>query len=161
PKEQRQRLHEASVQASPKRATAHESPSLLPQQGTPYGTQPLDVPCVEDDCDTRVEEASGQPPTVADLMRWLREQPGTWVSCYVRMITKSGDQALVLAQILYWFDNGKKGTPRSTLRRNGKVWMAKTHQQLGEEVGLKSRQVKTCLSTLKTAGLIEVEHHLF
>ena len=74
----------------------------------------------------------------------------------LRRITKTGDQALCLAQIIYWFrPASSNGKPRARIFKGGKRWLAKTHEQLGEEVGLSGRQVKACLSALRTLGLIE------
>lgn len=107
------------------------------------------------------EQAEGKP-TVASTMQAIREQGGggIWVPRLVRKITENGDQAIVLSQTLYWFDNGKLGRQRARTFRNGRYWFYKTHEEFGEEIGLTAARVKVCLNALKRLGFIEIDHFL-
>lgn len=70
-------------------------------------------------------------------------------------------QALVLAQVLYWFDETEEGNPRTQAEFKGKLFLAKTHEELGSEIGLTARRVKSCIAALKKSGLLLVEYHMF
>lgn len=90
---------------------------------------------------------------------------GVWMPKMVRQLTNTGDQAIVLAQILYWFDygtetEGAEQLPRAGKWRDDKRWFYKTHREFAEEVGMKPRQVRAALQWLKEQGFIEVEYHL-
>jgi len=100
--------------------------------------------------------------TVAGTMKDLRENGGggIWVPRLVRRITENGDQAIVLSQTLYWFDNDRRGNQRAGTFRNGRYWFYKTHEEFGEETGLSAARVKVCLNALKRLGFIEIDHFL-
>jgi len=102
------------------------------------------------------------PVTVAGTMKDLRENDGggIWVPRLVRKITENGDQAIVLSQTLYWFDNDRRGNQRAGTFRNGRYWFYKTHEEFGEEIGLSAARVKVCLNALKRLGFIEIDHFL-
>jgi hypothetical protein len=100
--------------------------------------------------------------TVAGTMAVLRTDGGggIWVPRLVRQITENGDQAIVLSQALYWFDDDRRGRQRANIFRNGRYWFYKTHEELGEETGLTAARVKACLGALKRLGFIEIDHFL-
>ncbi len=78
----------------------------------------------------------------------------------IRAITKSGDDALVLSQILYWFDHGKDGRPRARKFVEGERYVYKTHVELGGELGIPPGRIKDSLKRLRQAGFIETKYKL-
>lgn len=113
-----------------------------------------------EDADETEEDRPQPEVTVRRLMNGLRELGGVWVSCVTRPITDNGDQAIVLSQILYWFDDGKQRGPRARVFKNGRRWFYKTHEEFAKETGLTPRRVKDCLRALKDKGYIEIEYFL-
>lgn len=99
------------------------------------------------------------PATIHEIMIALKEDSrGVWVARLVRKITKTGDQALVLSQIMYWFDHDRNNRPRARVMRAGKRWMYKTHAEMARETGMKPRQAGACLKWLCEQGMIEVQY---
>lgn len=66
----------------------------------------------------------------------------------LRLATGHGDAALILYRIRYWW-------PRASVILYGKVWIAKTHKQWAEELGLALRSFRTAYDRLLALGLIE------
>jgi biotin operon repressor len=93
-------------------------------------------------------------------MKRLRENGFVLVPRLVRGITKNGDQAIVLSQILYWFDSDKSGRPRAQIWRRGRRWFFKSHAEFAQETGIKPRQVRACLQALQRKGFIEIGYFL-
>ena len=150
-------------QSLAKQGSSTSKPSLLPRQADPYPVGPQD-----DTPEHVVRNGQGEDvPIVAnivrdgaiesvpELMKILKDDRGPLVPRYVREITGNGDQAIVLAQILYWFDLSKKKKVRTTRRRNDRVWAYNTHRDLGKEVGMQAQQVGRVLQALKKKGFIE------
>jgi len=90
-----------------------------------------------------------------------RENGGTFVPSNIRRIVKNGDEAIVLSQILYSFDEGKGGLPRAQAQWEGRRFLAQTHEELGKEIGIERRRVRDCLASLKKQGFIRIEYHRF
>jgi hypothetical protein len=76
----------------------------------------------------------------------------------VREIVDTGDQAMVLGQIMYWFDHGPNGKPRAGTLKKGKRWLFKSHAEFSIELGIPERRIRTCISHLKNRGLIELAY---
>jgi hypothetical protein len=109
----------------------------------------------DDHCEPVDAESSAEKPIkIRDLMRRLRRDRGVFVSWRLREIVASGDQAIVLGQILYWFDDGRDGKPRARIWRYGRLWFYKLHEEFALETGLKPRQVRACLNALEIKGFI-------
>jgi hypothetical protein len=136
-------------------------PDLLPQQAPRYEGMALYAP--ETSQVQVTERASATRPqlpftieTAQQLLTTLKQEPGLWVSPLIRGITKTGDDALVLSQILYWHAHGKDNRPRARKMIGGVRYLYKTHVQLGRETGVPARRVKRSLKRLKKAGFIDV-----
>lgn len=103
---------------------------------------------------------SNDPKEVPKLLAFLREEKGVFVPRLLRRITRTGDQAIILAQILYWFDTSKKTRrPRAKAWRDDELFLAKSHKEFAIEVGMTARRVKDCLTSLRKQGLIRIEYH--
>jgi hypothetical protein len=113
----------------------------------------------------RFEEEESEPPEeevvkMRDFMRLLRQDGGVFVSKRLRGIVNTGDAAIVLGQIMYWFDSSRTtGRTRAGIYRHGRNWIFKTHAKLGRETGIKPRQVRDCLKFLTVKGFIERRYH--
>jgi hypothetical protein len=78
----------------------------------------------------------------------------------LREIVNTGDAAIVLGQVMFWFDSSKDtGRTRAVIWRHDRSWIYKTHAQLGRETGVKPRQVAECLKYLERRGFIVREYH--
>jgi hypothetical protein len=64
-------------------------------------------------------------------------------------------EALVLGRICFWFSAGKDGNCRAQIKRREKIWIAKSCDELAEEVGLSERQVRRAIDRLRKRGMIE------
>ena len=95
------------------------------------------------------------------LLAKLGERRGTFVPRFVRRIVKNGDEAILLSQILYWFDIGKGKRPRAQAQWKGERFLAKTQKELGKEIGIMPRRVRDCLKSLQEQGFLRIEHHRF
>ncbi len=110
---------------------------------------------------TRRGRANWVQPTTPSDRRENGDNRGVLV--YAGLVRMSGnvDRGLILAQLCYWFGDGRSGRTRATIDRGGQWWVAKTHSELARETGLTSRQVRSAVDFLRGEGLIHVEHHLF
>ena len=80
----------------------------------------------------------------------------------LRGIVKSGDQAIVLSEILYWYAPGKDRQRRLRgARKQGKLWLAKSYKELGQETGLDERQVRQAVDALVEKGFVERGRYKF
>lgn len=66
----------------------------------------------------------------------------------LRQATNHGDAALLLYRIRYWW-------PKASVIQHGKKWIAKTHNQWAEELGIAPRTFRTAYTRLLERGLIE------
>lgn len=75
----------------------------------------------------------------------------------IRKIVRSGDQAICLCQMLYWFSPGEDRKTRARLRKKDRPerWMAKTVEEFAEEVGLTTRQARLALDWLSEKEFIQ------
>lgn len=71
-------------------------------------------------------------------------------------LTGSLHAGVLLSQVFYWFSNN-----RLRVRRKGRLWLAKTREELAGECGLSLDQYKRAIRKLKDAGLVVVEGHRF
>jgi hypothetical protein len=83
---------------------------------------------------------------------------GTFVLAMVREIVSSGDEAMVLGQIMFWFDHGPNGQPRCGALKKGKRWLYKSHADFSVELGIPERRIRRCLDKLENAGFIERDY---
>jgi len=66
----------------------------------------------------------------------------------LRQATGHGDAALLLYRIRYWW-------PKASVIHFGKKWIAKTHQQWADELGMPKRTFRTAYDRLLDLGLVE------
>lgn len=66
----------------------------------------------------------------------------------LRQAAGHGDAALLLYRIRYWW-------PKATVIQDGKKWIAKTHKQWADELGMAPRTYRTAQQRLLERGLIE------
>jgi hypothetical protein len=64
--------------------------------------------------------------------------------------------AMLLSQIVYWFSNN-----RLRVKRDGRLWLAKTREELAAECGLSLDQYKRAIKKLKELELVQVEAHMW
>lgn len=145
------------------------SQDLLPRQAKPYmGAAAEEQALVNPQ---NLENVAGTPADTPpsgfveiknahQLLKALDPYYGTFVPKAIRAITKSGDDAMVLSQILYWFDYGKDGRPRARKMIGVDRYMYKTHAALGSELGIPAGRVKASLKRLRKAGFIEIQYKL-
>ena len=78
---------------------------------------------------------------------------------YVKFLKGDIACATMLSQIVYWNLPNKKGESKLRVVRklNGVTfgWLAKSHQEWSEELGLSPKQARRCLDLLVSLGLIE------
>jgi hypothetical protein len=114
-----------------------------------------------DDSDVQpAGNVTGESIGIRRFMQNLRCDGGVFVPWRLREITNSGDQAMVLAQVLYWFDLDREGQPRARVQRRGRRWFYKSHAEFSLEIGMSPRQIKTCLQALRERGFIEIDHFM-
>lgn len=61
---------------------------------------------------------------------------------------------LLMLRIAYWW-------PKTVIEMGGRRWIVKSRQQWQEETGLTDKEIRTALTLLKSAAIIDVEVHLF
>jgi hypothetical protein len=76
-------------------------------------------------------------------------------------IDMAGDlvAGVVLSQIVYWHLPSREGRPRLQVKREGRLWLAKTREAWWQECRVSPKQADRALAVLETRGLIET--HLF
>jgi hypothetical protein len=129
-------------------------------QESPYGGDEEYSQDDDDDAEPSDAGAAEEGPVKAHwLMTKLKQvDRPTLVFRMVRQIVDSGDQAIVLGQIMFWFDLGKNGKPRAGTLKKGKRWLFKSHAEFAIETGIPERRIRSCLDWLKKAGFIEVAY---
>jgi hypothetical protein len=75
---------------------------------------------------------------------------------YVTLLKGDVLAALMLSQIYYWYQPAKNGSSKLRVFRFGKWWLAKSHKDWEEEIGLTRKQSRRCLEVLVEAGILEV-----
>jgi hypothetical protein len=74
----------------------------------------------------------------------------------LRAITRTGDQAAWLRQMLYWFgDSNYTNRPRASKVRDGKLWVYKTYEEIASELSITPRQAKHVVAGLVQLGYLE------
>lgn len=143
------------------------SSNLLPKQAKPYmGSAAEEQELINlQNLENTAGMSADTPPSghveinnAHQLLNALDPYFGTFVPKLIRAITKSGDDAMVLSQILYWHDYGKDGRPRARKLVAGKRYVYKTHAELGGELGIPAGRVKDSLKRLRQAGFIETKY---
>lgn len=61
---------------------------------------------------------------------------------------------LLMLRIAYWW-------PKTVIEMDGRRWIVKSRQQWQEETGLTDKEIRTAITLLKSAAIIDVEVHLF
>jgi predicted ArsR family transcriptional regulator len=75
----------------------------------------------------------------------------------LRKLCDSGDEALILNQLVcYWFARDDKNCTRAQIRKAGHRWVAKSHNEWAEELGMTAKQARRCIEALAKKGFIEV-----
>ncbi len=71
-------------------------------------------------------------------------------------ITKDLSSAAVLSRLRYWFGPSKKnGQCRASVRKDGKIWVARKDEEWWEECGVTPKQIRRIKVDLKTLGIVE------
>ena len=91
------------------------------------------------------------------LRKWAKQEGIVLVPTAFRQITDNGDQALLLAQLTFWFDtNG--GKRRANFKLHGRIWEPKTHAQWAKETGMPEHRIRRVIDGLVKLGFVEREH---
>jgi hypothetical protein len=84
---------------------------------------------------------------------------------YVDLLDGDVLSALMLSQIVYWYLPGVTGKPKLRVSKNDRGdtvwWLAKSHVDWQEELGLSRRQAQRCIQTLLAKGIIQAERFRF
>lgn len=64
-------------------------------------------------------------------------------------------EGVLLSQIAFWFRPNKTGKTKLRVDIDGRMWLAKTREELCAECGVTTDQYKRCVKVLKDRGLIE------
>lgn len=78
-----------------------------------------------------------------------------------RMILGDGDAAILLHQIVYWYNPTRKGHPKLRVQAHSRYWLAKTAEELERETGIPERQIYRKLDLLRERGLIDTFNGTF
>lgn len=73
-------------------------------------------------------------------------------------VSLAGDDLTVgiaLGQIVYWFLPARDGSSKIKIFREGKLWLAKSYDELAREVKLTIKQVRRAISILKTKDTLK------
>lgn len=79
---------------------------------------------------------------------------------YLRF-TKNGNAALLLSQLVYWYQADKTGKAKIRIYKDGVFWRKMDHNDWFNEVGLTRSQSRTATKRLIGLGIIEVKNFLF
>lgn len=94
------------------------------------------------------------------LLRGNAERDGIFVPRVFLRICKSNPfDGIILSQIMYWADVDKERQPRMQHRRNGHLWIVKTHKEWAAEVELEVSTIGGCLRRLASKTFIIMERH--
>lgn len=80
---------------------------------------------------------------------------------YSLVVGDSPSRRLVFAQLIYWFSVDSKNKSKLKIIENGKLWLAKTIQELADECGMAYGTVKTILSDFNKEGIIIKKQAVF
>ena len=79
------------------------------------------------------------------------------VSWKLRRICSSGDEALILNQLVcYWFARDDENCTRARILKAHHRWVAKSHKEWANELGMTPKQARRCIAALVNKGLVEV-----
>ncbi len=79
------------------------------------------------------------------------------VSGKLRKICDSGDEALVLNQLVcYWFARDSENRTRAKITEARHRWVAKSCKEWADELVMTPKQARCCLTVLEKKGFIEV-----
>lgn len=138
---------------------------LMAAQGSGRATAEADIP---PDAESAVTTPPAREPGDEDVppdptqVEFSRGLPAVRVPLWALSALNNPYQALVLAQVLYWFGRDRRGVPRVRRRDGeGNHWLAKSLEDLAGEVGLKPRTVRKAVGELAAAGYLEVRPGLF
>ena len=95
-----------------------------------------------------------RPPGIAKLQGWIGVRSG--VSPKLRGICGSGDEALILNQLVcYWFARDKRNRIRARITKSRSRWVAKSHKEWSDELGMTPKQVRRSIAALAKDGFVE------
>jgi len=105
--------------------------------------------------DTKVERKK-YPPGIRKLQQWIGVRGG--VSPKLRKICDSGDEALILNQLVcYWFGRERnRNRIRARVLRVHRRWVAKSFKEWAVELGMTEKQARRCIAALAGKELIVV-----
>lgn len=105
----------------------------------------------------RPREAANETPTFGQALDMIQEENRLTVlhDAYMRMVGGDIVVSAILSRVTYWFSPGRGGIPRASIKRENKLWFAKTLEEWKEETGLSKFQIERSLKTLEEMGLIE------
>lgn len=69
--------------------------------------------------------------------------------------------AVLLSQIIFWFKPDKQGKSKLRVVRGGRLWLAKSREEMMEETGLTLDQYRRSIRKLKSKGLVETKIMMF
>lgn len=80
------------------------------------------------------------------------------VSSKLRRICSSGDEALILNQLIcYWFARDQDNRIRARVPKAGHRWAGKSHKEWADELGMTAKQARRCIEALAKKGFVEVK----
>ena len=74
-------------------------------------------------------------------------------------VSLAGDltAGIALGQIVFWFLPARDGSSKLKIFKEGKMWLAKSYEELANEVKLTVKQIRRAISILKNKGYIETK----
>jgi len=109
-----------------------------------------------------VASAEQSADFVLSKYQWVRGDgpPGSYVPDWVSLVTGSNKaECLVLAKIVYWFSESRRGKRMVTEFREGRWWLYKTYRQLAKDTGvLTPAEVRWAVRSLEEKGLLITDH---
>lgn len=140
----------------------HERPPRIPDESVEVGGKLGE--CDDGDYARRKEEDANLNDV--DQVLKVIDQPEIGASTVavrilLRPIVNSGDQAIVLSQLLYWYAPGQDRRRRLRVYKHGKMWIAKSYKELGQETGLDERQVRQAVDALVNKKFVERGRYKF
>ncbi len=113
--------------------------------------------------DAQLHQQSTQPQErhtsgTPSLRKRAEKEGFVLVYAVFRQICDNGDQALLLAQLTYWFDRNRDGRQRANFKRHGRIWEPKTHAGWAKETGIPEQRIRRVIDGLVKLGFVERSH---
>src|SRR5882724_4269271 len=77
-----------------------------------------------------------------------------YIPSYTRALGGDVAASLMLSQIVYWYSPDRHGNSKLRVFKYGQWWLAKSHRDWEEELGITQKQTSRCLQVLRHHGLI-------